>query len=74
MSDLYFVLFVEAAADPSKKGDILVSLTGVVGLGASKEKRNVLVFPPSATYLYSLKELKLHFRLGVVVTKDLRCS
>ena len=45
-------------------------VVGVVGEGASREKRNVLlVLPPSAKYRNSLTEEKLHFLLGVIIVR-----
>ena len=49
--------------------DVFWGSVGVVaGEGASRGNKNVrLVLPPSAKYLNSETEEKLHFRLGVVV-------
>ena len=45
-------------------------VVGVVGEGASREKRKVLlVLPPSAKYRNSLTDEKLHFLLGVIIVR-----
>ena len=53
--------------------DIWGSVGVVAGEGASRGNKNVrLVLPPSAKYLNSETEEKLHFLLGVVITVTLR--